>query len=162
MRDDRAAELRTRFDRGFAEPPEPEAPPTYDYLRIRLGGEPFALVLSEISSLHADLDVVSVPSPARELIGIAAVRSVLVPIYDLRLAIGAAATLPARWTVLVRGGTAGFSFDGFDGHARTIVRVRATEAGVRPLVTLAEQSHPIIGMETVLEKIQGAMTKESR
>ena len=148
---------------GLTEPPTGEAPAAYDYLRVLVGGEPFALPLVEIAALHADLPVVAVPSPARELLGIAAVRSVLVPIYDLRLAIGAGAALPARWTVLVRGGTAGFSFDGFEGHARTTVRVAVTEdGGVRPLVTLAGRSQPVIAIESLLKTIQSRWTKETR
>jgi chemotaxis signal transduction protein len=156
---DRSDELRQLFDRDFAEPPAPDKPATLDYLRIRVDGEPFAVALAEVSSFHTDLRVVPMPSPARELLGIAAVRAALVPIYDLRLAIGASASRAARWSILVRGGTAGFSFDGFDGHARTTTRIAVEAGGVRPLVTLDGHAYPVIAVETLLETLQRKETR---
>ncbi len=156
---DRAAELRAHFDREFAGLPSGDKLATFDYLRIRVAGDPFAVALSEVASFHADLRIASMPSPARELLGIAAVRAALVPMYDLRLAIGASAALPARWSILVRGGRAGFSFDGFDGHARTTARLAVEAGGGRPRVPLGGYAVPVIAVETLLETLQ---RKESR
>lgn len=156
---ERSDDLRQQFDRGFAEPPAPDKPATFDYLRIRVGGEPFAVALAEVSSFHTDLRVAPMPSPVRALLGIAAVRAALVPIYDLRLTIGASTSLPARWSILVRSGLGGFSFDGFDGHARTITRIAVEAGGVRPLVTLDGHAYPVIAVEMLLETLQ---RKESR
>lgn len=149
--------LRDEFDRGFAEPPPGDKLATFDYLRIRVAGEPFAVALTEVVSFHADLRVAPMPSPVRELIGIAAVRAALVPIYDLRLALGAPAQLPARWSILVKGG--GFSFDGFDGHARTTMRLAVEAGGVRPLITLDGRAYPVIAVESLLETLQGKETR---
>lgn len=157
---ERARELRQIFDRGFADAVV-EKPTTFDYLKIRVGGEPFAVALPEVAALHADLRIASMPSPAHELLGIAAVRTALVPIYDLRRAIGSSATLPPRWTILVAGGTAGFAFDGFDGHARTTMRV-TTEANARPLVPLGERAHPLLSVTSLLVSIQTPWLKETR
>lgn len=161
-RTDRAAQLRERFDRGFAEPLAPPAPATHDYLRVRIGGAPYAIALAEIAALHADLRVVALPSPARELLGIAAVRAALVPIYDLRLAIGAAADGAPRWTVLLRGAPAGFAFDGFDGHARTHEDARgsgatstgATSMPATNIVTIDGRDHPVIALVRVLDEMR--------
>lgn len=151
---DRASELRTSFDRGFGEPLPGDKPDTFDYLRVRVAGEPFALALTEIASLHVDLRIAPMPSPARELLGLTSLRARLVPIYDLRLATSASAELPARWIVLVRGGAAGFAFDGFDGFARTT-------AHATTLVILDGRAHPVIGIESLLNTIQSRWVKES-
>jgi chemotaxis signal transduction protein len=151
MSDDRATALRAQFDRAFADPPRATAPATRDYLRIRIDGEPHALVLTEIASLHTDLHVVRVPTPAPELLGVAAVRAALVPIYDLRVALGASATAVARWVVLVRGATVGFAFDGFDGHARAEHR---DEQAVTKTIAFGGRAHPLVSLREVLGAIE--------
>jgi chemotaxis signal transduction protein len=113
-----ALELRDMFDQSFAAAAlAPEAAHT-DFVCIRVGGEPAAIALGDITSLHADLRVVALPTPAPVLLGVAAVRAAVVPIYDLCAALGGGATGQARWIVLVRGGSVGFAVQGFDGHAR--------------------------------------------
>jgi chemotaxis signal transduction protein len=154
---ERARELRELFDRGFADALV-DKPTTFDYLRLRVAGAPYAVALSEVTSLHVDLRIASMPSPARELLGIAAVRTSLVPIYDLRLAIGASDELAPRWTILVAAGTAGFAFDGFDGHARTTTRV----VDASQLIALGDHSYPLITTTSLLETIQRRWMKEPR
>jgi len=162
MSDERAAALRAQFDRAFAEALAPAAPASRDFLRVRVDGEPFAIALTEIASLHAQLHVVAVPTRAPELLGIAAVRTALVPIYDLRIALGASATAPPRWTVLVRGAAAGFAFDGFDGHARSEDRADAeARSAVRALVSLDGRAHPVIALGSLLEGIQARWTSST-
>jgi len=151
MSDDRATALRAQFDRAFADPPRPTAPATDDYLLIRIDGEPHAIALNEIASLHADLHVVLVPTHTPELVGVAAVRAALVPVYDLRLALGASATTVVRWVVLVRAATVGFAFDGFDGHARAERREEQTAA---KLVAFGGRAHPLVSLREVLGAIE--------
>ena len=125
----RAIDLRDVFDRGFADPPPPPEPAHSDFLCIEVAGEPLAIRLAEIASLHADLRIVALPTRAPELLGVAAIRVSIVPIYDLGIALGAASKASARWTVLLRGGTVGFAFAGYDGHARIADRAIALPAG---------------------------------
>jgi purine-binding chemotaxis protein CheW len=125
----RVNELHDAFDRGFASPPPPPEPAHSDFLCIEIAGEPSAIRLAEIVSLHADLRIVALPTRAPELLGVAAIRAAIVPIYDLGIALGAAGKAAARWTVLLRGGTVGFAFAGYDGHARIADRAIASPAG---------------------------------
>ncbi len=143
MSEDRAAALRAAFDAAFAA--APPAPPvaTDAYLRVRIGGEPYAVALAEVAALHVDLHVVPVPSPAPELLGVAVVRAAIAPIYDLRRALGAPATTPPRWVLMARG--AGFACDGFDGHA-------VAPIGAQQVVTLAGRAHPIVSLVALLDK----------
>ena len=162
MADDRSAALRAAFDRSFAEPRAPDRPPTHDFLLVRVGGEPYALALAEVASLHADVSVMPVPSPAPELLGIASIRSMLAPIYDLRVAIHVPTTGAPRWSVMVRDATAGFAFDGFDGHARSVDRGAAIGDAGRTLVTIDGRLLPVVALRAVLAEIQGRSTIAGR
>lgn len=113
---DRALELQAAFDRGFAEALRGPRAATTDLLRVRLDGAPYVVRLSEVAALHVDLPICAVPTPARELLGVAAIRSALVPIYDLRALLGAPTTHAPRWCAVHT--TVGFAFDGFDGLLR--------------------------------------------
>lgn len=121
MTRDRAAELRAAFDRGFAEPPaEPTAAPI-GVLKIRLAGEPYGVLVAQVASIHVDLQLAPVPSPVASLLGVAAVRGAIVPVFDLRALVGVSTANPPRWTVLATGLASGYAFDGFDGLVRTTV-----------------------------------------
>lgn len=122
----RAIELRDAFDRGCALAARPPLPGQRDFLCIRVGGAPSAIALGDVASLHVDLRVVALPTRAPELLGVAAIRAAIVPIYDLAAALGAAGVGELRWTVVVRGGAAGFAFEACDGHAR--ISERAPDA----------------------------------
>jgi len=153
----RVAQLRNAFDRNFATPPPPLEPARSDFLCIRVGGEPSAIALGDIASLHADLRVVALPSHATELLGVAAIRAAVVPIYDLGVAFGVARTSTARWTVLLRDGLAGFAFDGYDGHARIADRdVAAAPPGghVRGQFTHDGQPRSVVDLRSVLTAIE--------
>jgi chemotaxis signal transduction protein len=121
---ERAADLRRAFDAGFAAPPRPPAPAHLDLLRIRLGGAPYAIAAADIAELHAGLTVVPLPTPAPELLGVAAVRGQVVPVFDLRRLIGLDPAGAPRW--IVRVGATGLAFDGFDGQLR-IAAAAATD-----------------------------------
>jgi chemotaxis signal transduction protein len=152
-----AREIHDAFDAGFAAAPPPPAPAHSDFLCIRIGGEASAIPLGDVASLHADLRVVALPSRAAELVGVAAIRAVIVPIYDLRVAFGRAATTAPRWTVLVRGGTAGFCFESFEGHVRIPDRAIATASQRghgRGQFTADGQPRSIIDLGTTLTAIE--------
>jgi purine-binding chemotaxis protein CheW len=114
----RALELRHSFDTGFAAAPSAPDAAHRDFLCIRVSGEHFAIALAEIASLHADLRIVALPSRAPELLGVAALRAAVVPIYDAGRAFGLPSVEGARWAMVLRGRPAGFAFDGNDGYAR--------------------------------------------
>jgi chemotaxis signal transduction protein len=154
---ERASELRDAFDRGFAAAARPPEPAHGDFLGIRIGGEPFAIPFGDIASLHAGLRIVALPTRAPELLGVAAIRAAVVPIYDLGVALGAASAGTPRWSVVVRDGHAGLAFEGFDGHAQIPERsiAAATQRGhVRGHVLVGGQSRAIIDLGSVLTAIE--------
>ena len=144
---ERAAELRAAFDRGFAESPIGPRPAELELLRVQLAGEPFAIALADIAAIHVDLKVVAVPATAPELLGVIAVRAQILPAYDLRAVLGVARDLPPRWIVVARAAQAAFAFDGFDGLVRVAeAPVASASRFASAVVTLAGRSTSILDL----------------
>jgi len=134
-----AAQLRREFDASFAEPPGEHSVQLVDLLAIRLAGNPYALRLNELSGLSTRRPVTPVPTAVSGLLGIAGIRGMLVPVYDLRLIMGHPATETALWLGLV-GSEApiGLAFDGFEGHLR-VPREAITRTATRSTTSLANE-----------------------
>jgi chemotaxis signal transduction protein len=152
----RAGELRDDFDRGFAAALRPAETGHGDALCVRISGEPFAIRLADIASLHAGLRVVALPTGARELMGAAAIRASIVPVYDLAAALGMPRITEALWIVVHCGGAAGFAFEVYEGHAR--VPERSTGGAARGhivgQVTVDGQPRSVIDLGSVLTAIE--------
>ena len=138
----RAEQMRAAFDRSFAEPPALEAIGT-EVLRIELAGDPYVVALREVSSIHVDLKIVPVPATVATLIGVVAVRGVLIAVYDLRALRGVSTDKRPRWILVADG--VGFAFDGFLGHlsvAGTLERgVIEHDGRLHPVVELKGTTH---------------------
>jgi chemotaxis signal transduction protein len=153
----RASVLRDQFDREFAAAPRPPETGHADFLCIRIAGERAAISIADIASLHADLVIVALPTRAPELLGVAAIRSAIVPIYDLRFALGVSGTGATRWSVLVPGGTAGFAFEVYDGHARIHQRAIAAagqRGHVRGQFVLDGHPRSIVDLQSALKAFE--------
>lgn len=157
---DKLAALRLAFDRAFAVAPVTSRAPTEDFLAIRVGPDPYAVLLAEVSGLYADRKVTILPSAIPELVGITGVRGAVVPVYDLRALFGYPLGEPSRWLMVAAGRTVGFAFDGFDGHLRFPKAERSSEepgrAGpyTRGVLTTGDVSRPVLNVGSMLEAIQ--------
>lgn len=152
----RASELHDAFDRGFATAALPADAARTDFLCIQVGGQRAALPLRDIASLHADLRIVALPTRTPALLGVAAIRAAVVPIYDLSAAFGSAGTGGTRWIALLRGGLAGFAFASFDGHARIAdasIAATTQRGHISGQFVLDGQPHPILDIGFVLTAI---------
>jgi purine-binding chemotaxis protein CheW len=155
----RALWLREAFDRSFAEAADVERASHLDFLAIRVAGDPYALRLSEVQSLHADRRLVSAPSRLPELLGISGFRGVLTPVYDLAPLLGYGAELSARWLVVAQSDSPiGFAFGDFDEHLRvTADRVSAPDSdarvAVRGGVRRGVAALPLIHLPSLVEAI---------
>lgn len=141
----RADELRDAFDRSFAAAPAVDQRAPHELLRIELGGEPYAIALAEIRSLHVDLAIVPVPARAPALLGVVAVRGAIVPVYDLRRLLGLPATKPPRWAVIA--GDSAFAFDHVAGH------FSVAELPAGRTVHHAGRVHPLVDFEVALQGV---------
>ncbi len=130
----RAGQLRQAFDQSFALPVAGNPPPTVDLISVRLGTDLLALRVSEINDLRADATVVPVPSPVRELMGIAGLGGTLMPVYDLPALVGYPPT-SGRWLAVVAGRSVAFAFDKFEEH------FRVEPASIAPIAGHANDRH---------------------
>lgn len=119
----RATDLRDEFDRSFADAPPEERSALVDLLGVRIGGEPYALPLAQISTVLLDARVTPLPTRSASLLGVTLVRALLVAVYDLRVALGARSDLAPRWIAVAAHHASGYAFDGLDG----VLRMPATE-----------------------------------
>jgi purine-binding chemotaxis protein CheW len=156
--EERAVDLRRAFDRSFAEPVRRLDVHTENLLAIRLGDDPYALRLSEITGLFADKRVSAMPSGVRALLGIAGFRGAILPVYDLRILLGYAPSSVARWLVVAAKRPVAFAFDALDGHLRLARDAIATDAQahhehVGEIACLPEP-RPIVRLASVLEAVE--------
>ncbi len=160
-----AAALRSAFDRSFAEAQTLDGAPCENLLAITIAGRPYALRLSEVGSLYRDRKVVPVPSREPAILGIAAFRGTLAPVYDLAALLGCRAESAPRCLILTRDrAPVGLAFEALDGQRRVLrdgisfpehdgtghvhgtVRIAGT---VRPLIHIASV------VEAIAKRIEG-------
>ncbi|HET9643997.1 MAG TPA: chemotaxis protein CheW [Burkholderiaceae bacterium] len=97
-----AALLRREFDLSFSLAASALPASRQTLLALRVAGEPYAIRADEIAGLFVDRKLVPLPSPLRELLGLAAFRGHAVPVYDLAALLGLQALRPPRWLVLTQ------------------------------------------------------------
>jgi len=111
--------LRQDFDQSFARAAGGAEQAELDFLAIRVAGDPYAIRLSEVQSLHADRKLVAAPSLLPELLGLSGFRSILTPVYDLAQLLGYGPQQTARWLVVAQSASPiAFAFGDFDSHLR--------------------------------------------
>ncbi len=157
---DRAGLLREAFDASFAAPPRAAESAPVDFLAVRIGGDSFALRLSETAGLFADRKVMPVPTTVAEFRGVSGFRGVLVPIYDLGALLGYPPSDAGRWLVLAAGGMLAFAFDVFEGHIRVAadgITARRDAGSARHIHEIARQGDrawPVIDVPAAVEAIR--------
>jgi chemotaxis signal transduction protein len=159
----KAVELRNAFDRARALPFLSEVRErSEDLLALRVSGDRFAIRLGEISGLATDRKIVAFPSPIHELLGVAAIRSRLVPVYSLAALLGySAQATPGRWLALC--GTeepVGLAINDFEGYLRVpLTRVYPAEQKgeslhVKHVVRADDGVRDVVSIPLLIEVIQ--------
>jgi purine-binding chemotaxis protein CheW len=160
----RAAELRNTFDRARAIPFLSDAVEQIEnLLAIRVSGDAFAIRLSEISGLATDRKIVAFPSPIPELLGVAAIRGRLVPVYSLAALLGYSAhSSQGRWLMLC--GTeepVGLAINDFEGYLRVpLAQIYTAEqkdkasTHVKHVVRAADIVRGVVSIPLIIEVIQ--------
>jgi purine-binding chemotaxis protein CheW len=150
-----AERLRAQFDALFAQPPRTETPETVELLALRLGGDGFAIRLTDTAGLFADHKITPVPGPVSEFHGLAGVRGTLVPVYDLASLMGYPRPAQPRWLVTARQSVVGFVFDTFIGQLRVEATALAAHEGgasdkVAQVVRTPAFSGPVIQLNSII------------
>jgi chemotaxis signal transduction protein len=163
---DRLVELRRAFDRSFAEAPSLQAGGLHDLLDIRLGATRYALRVAEIAGLFSAVKITPVPTAIAELLGIAAVRSSVLPVYDLCALTDHRADAQARWVAIAAGSPIGLAFDAFERHVRVGDDAILPQAGrehavrhVREVVRVDGVVRPIISIPSVVESVTSRVVR---
>lgn len=161
--EERAADLRAQFDASFALPLGAVSAEAEDVLHVRVSGVPYSFRLREISGLVAKRPIISVPSRAPGLIGLAGIRGEIVPVFSLATLFDAGEELESpQWLVLSpTPHPLAFAFSKFDGFVRllkTALRPAATVDAARPylgeVVSTAEGPRPLIGVSQLVATLR--------
>jgi chemotaxis signal transduction protein len=166
----RATELRRAFDLAFAEP-TPTRVEFEDLLAIRVGGQPHAVRLADITGVFADRRITPLPDAPPELLGIGSLRGSAVAVYDLRALLGHPGTTALRWSMIARRRMVAFAFDGFGGQLRAPLADIAASADeraaphVRGMLRTTEMIWPVLDVESLVDLVErraraGAENKE--
>jgi chemotaxis signal transduction protein len=164
-----AAELRRQFDESFAVPPLQRDGDVAALLLLSLGGQGYALELAEVAALAAERTIARVPSRVPEVLGLAALRGNVFPVYDLQALLGhGAAGAQPRWLAVVRGPEPlALGFDGFERyHELPRAEVRAaTSSGdggayVRALVRASDRLWGVLDLGALAGALRQRMDKE--
>ena len=115
---DRAAQLRQAFDQSFAEAPRAADVTKEGLLAVRAGVGRYALPLSGIRGLFAARKITRVPAAGGGLLGIASFRGTIVPVYGLRMLLGAAEDGEPRWLAIAAAANLALAFEALEGHLR--------------------------------------------
>jgi chemotaxis signal transduction protein len=159
---ERAEQLRDAFRNGFSRAHETQRIAYEDLLAFRIAGDPYAVRLTEVAALQADRKVVPLPSAVPELLGIAALRGAIAPVYALGPWLGYPSAPLPRWLMLTAGpDPVWLAIDHFEAQ----LRVERTEisgdahfegeraAHLRGAVRAADALRPIVQLASVLEAI---------
>lgn len=160
---DRATALRQEFDRSFAEAPAAQIQGAQMLLQITCGGTAYALQLSEMSGLIADVPITPFTTPITELVGIAGIRGSLLPVYDLGALLGHRSDAPLRWTARTGGDAPlGLAFERLERHLKIRVDAIAPRNDGHPsrahcpaIVHLPDAALPLISIASILETVAG-------
>jgi chemotaxis signal transduction protein len=158
-----AEELRRTFDGAFAMPSEARRQDLEPLLTLRIASAAYAVRVLDIAGFATARRIVPLGSPLPAMLGLAAVRGILFPVYSLEALLGDQTTsAPPRWFLLCgHQDPVALAFADFEGHALlSRSEWRATSGGegrrkhVRELVRMADEMRGVIEVSSLLETIQ--------
>lgn len=159
---DRVGQLRHDFDTGFAAALETARPDLVDVLLVRAGGTGYAIALADITGMYSDVRVIAMPTSAPELLGVAAIRSTVVPVYSLeRIVVPTSVVAPAasRWLVTVD--HLALAFDGFDGYRRLPrLAISAARGALRGTLDTDGETRAVLDIPTLVAALPRRASKD--
>ena len=157
-----AQELRRDFDGSFAAPPATHSmDPAEDFLAVRIGSDAYALRLAQLRDLVADRRITRVPSPIAELLGVASMRGMVVPVYSLPALLGYPESPPLSRMVLAgMSELLGLAFERFEAHLRARPDELASAAEewrgrvwLREVVRSGQRVLPVVDIPCLIDEI---------
>jgi chemotaxis signal transduction protein len=113
-----AQSLRNEFDVSFSEIAQANLQAGEALLALKLGGNPYALRISEISALTQSREIALLPGRSPAFLGLAGSRGRLIPVWDLPSLLGyAPSRAKTRWLALAAGEPIwALAFEDFEGY----------------------------------------------
>lgn len=144
--------LRADFDAHFAEAPSEALTEEREVLLLRLGDEPYAVMLAECRGVLLDRRVVAVPSDDASFLGIIGHQGGMLAVYDLAWLVRGSRSAVGRWLLLDRNEELAFCIDDFRGRERVpveAVRHSAVGSEQRGSVRVGDQWNQLIELEAL-------------
>lgn len=161
---DDAGAMRRDFDAAFASPrPEP-ARRGVGVAVIAAGGSTWALLLDHLAGLHPIAAIAPLPNADPALLGIAAVRMELVPVYRLDVLLDRPARASTMLAQLRHAQPIALAFDAFSGYERVDpdrIALRPSSGEGAPLlgdVRAASGDHPILDVPRLVRRLDRSST----
>ena len=152
----RAAELGAEFDRSFAQPAYTDDDHRIDIVTLRVATASYAVRISEIAGLFADIWITRCPSHVAEFRGLIGVRGALFPVYDLAALLGHSSGQP-RWILVGKAAPVAFAFEAYDGHFRLSSKAIAARGAGQSTQAIASHNGnawPIIDIANLIAAIR--------
>lgn len=155
------ARMRLAFDRDFESVRASAVEETEPYVVVRVGGERVALRVAALSSIEVGARVMPVPLDLPVLMGLAGVRSVLVPVYRLATLIGVATSGETQQVIAVcrAPSPVGLALDGLVGQVEAPRSARqpagpAARKHVAELLQTEDGFQPIVDVSSVILELE--------
>ncbi len=158
-----AEELRRAFDGAFAAPSEGRRQDIESFLTLRIASAAYAVRVLDIAGFATARPIVPMVSALPAMLGLAAVRGTLFPVYGLEALLGEEPTSESPGWFLLCGDTdpVALAFTVFEGHV-LLPRPERLAAGagegqrrhVRELVRAGGEVRGIIDIGSLVEAIQ--------
>ena len=160
--DPRLGALRRAFDHSFAAPPPCGVAEHQSLIVIRVAGETLVLRAGDITGIARRKRLVPLLSRSPELLGLAGIRGVLVPVFNLAaiLALPTCGGEPGWFALAMRETPIALAFDEFEGQVeveRTCLyddQTAPARPHVRQLVRIGPVVRPVIEVPSILEAIR--------
>lgn len=152
--------MRQEFDLSFAQAPRTTTEASESLLAIGIGGDSYAIRVSEIGGLYVDRRIMPLPSPIAELLGVVGLRGQIAPVYDLAALLGYGRVAAPRWLILLlspgQREPVALAFDTFELHFSVSVQQLVVSPGTHlgDAVRSGDVVRPIVQLQSLLQDIQ--------
>jgi chemotaxis signal transduction protein len=158
---EKAAELRSAFDRSFSHTLHTDVTVVEKMLALRIGSNQYLVRLVQVSGLFAGKKITWLPSRVPELLGLAGLRGAVIPVYDFGMLLGCPRAAAPRWLLVTAGTPVGLAFDAFDGYLSVRLEAIIPEASaerrdrhVREVVRADDVVRLLVSLTSVVESIR--------
>ncbi len=151
-------ELRRAFDAAFAAP-VPAPAECIDLIALRAGTLSCAVRIAEVGSVVPFGGLALLPCEEPAMLGVAAVRGALVPVYDLSALAGSGRARAPRWMLVAAGADrVALAFDAIEAYLRIgreqLVHDAAAGAAWPEVVRGADRLRPVVSVASLLENLR--------